>query len=372
MSRLFDVILICMRGEDRQNKVVSRASNIELLRIVSMLMVLNVHTFFAPDDLCLSINNGLLLRNFIDFFRESTSISCVNLFVIISGYFSIKWKIKGISSLIFQVYFWIFLIYAICLCIGYTTFGWMDLARYGIGIMSCYWFIPAYIGLYVLAPLLNGFVEQSSKKRLLKYIIVFYIFLIIDSLPFASNYTLNGYSIFSFCGLYLIGSYIRISRFSSLKIFQSKTKIFILFLLITLIITIETMVFSMVLNKGKTDLVSCLLSPLSYNNPLVIIQTILIFIFFSKLKIHSNLINWMSVSALSIYLLHMHPAIKQDFYGYVQYLYSVPILSQYISLLLLFISVLLIAIPLDKIRLLIFNNLYEFFESNWNKKKSVK
>ena len=28
-----------------------RDSNIELLRIVSMLMVLNVHTFWAPDNL---------------------------------------------------------------------------------------------------------------------------------------------------------------------------------------------------------------------------------------------------------------------------------------------------------------------------------
>lgn len=37
-----------------------RDSNIELLRIVSMLMVLNVHTFWAPDNLQnLTIGGGV-------------------------------------------------------------------------------------------------------------------------------------------------------------------------------------------------------------------------------------------------------------------------------------------------------------------------
>lgn len=41
-----------------------RKSNFELLRLMSMLMVLNVHTFTAPDDLDILTMGGVILPDY--------------------------------------------------------------------------------------------------------------------------------------------------------------------------------------------------------------------------------------------------------------------------------------------------------------------
>ena len=66
----------------------TRQSNIEALRLLSMLMVLNLHSFWGFEH-----GSGILQA--VDFFRESTSICAVNTFLIISGYFGINWKFKS-------------------------------------------------------------------------------------------------------------------------------------------------------------------------------------------------------------------------------------------------------------------------------------
>ena len=206
-----------------------------------------------------------MTRLFIDFFREASSISCVNLFVLISGYFSIKWKIRSISSLIFQVYFWIFVVYIICLIIGHAEFSYKELGKHIIGIMRGYWFIPAYIGLYVFAPLINAFVEKSTEKELLWYIVIFYIFFTIDALPFSTRYTNSGYSIYSFIGLYLIGRYLRVSDFCNLKAFSSKRKIMLWIFIVTILIASGALCIAAIFHKGGADLQLFPLSPFAYN-----------------------------------------------------------------------------------------------------------
>lgn len=337
-----------------------RNSSIELLRILSMLMVLNVHTFSAPNNLdILTVGGGDLARLFVDFFREASSISCVNLFVLISGYFSINWKVRSISSLVFQVYFWIFLIYSICLISGYVDFSYRQLASRIIGIMSGYWFIPAYIGLYVFAPLLNAFVEKSTRKELLWYIVIFYIFFTIDAMPFSSNYSRSGYSIYSFMGLYLIGRYLKTCNWDCHNKYLSKKKILLWFSIVTFLIAAVAILIASIFKKGGAALHTFPLSTFAYNNPLVIMQSVLIFIFFLKIRLRNKFVNWCSASALALYLLHMHPDLKYNFYDFADKLYMLPILNQYLTIILLIITVALIAIPIDKVRAWMFDITYD-------------
>ncbi len=337
----------------------ARSSNIELLRLLSMLMVLNVHTFFPPEYVSNSVIDYTSYRLYLDFLRESTSISCVNLFVLISGYFSIKWKIKSISSLIFQVYFWVFIVYIVSSVIGITEFSiHHSLKHLFLGVLNEYWFIPTYIGLYLLSPLLNSFVDSSNIKQLKWFIIIYYVFFTLDAIPYAKHFSSNGYSIFSFCGLYLLGRYINLSNIKNVTVFNTKTKLFVLILITTLLIFILSLFSLKVLHKGGLNLLTFPLSPFSYNNPVVIIQSILIFLFFLKINFRSNFINYCAGSALAIYLLHMHTDLKEYYYGFSKMLYTESLLTQYLFLLLLFIAVLLIAIPMDKVRIMIFNKLY--------------
>ena len=152
------------------NSIIERDSNIELLRIVCMIMILNLHAFFIPASLTW---NTLSLANVITIFSESLSICAVNTFILISGYYSIKWKWRGFFSLIFQVYFFIFLIYGLLLVCDVVEFNWGDFFQKSNCIRYSYWFVTSYVVLYVLSPLLNTFVDNSTRKQLGCFLIAF-------------------------------------------------------------------------------------------------------------------------------------------------------------------------------------------------------
>ena len=148
-----------------------RDSNIELLRIICMIMILNLHTFLVPETLTWkTINYPIILK----IISESLSICAVNTFVLISGYYSIKWKWKGFFSLVYQVYFFVFLIYIFLLAIGFIQFSWTDLFFRSTCLTHAYWFITSYIVLYVLAPILNVFINNVTKKQLTVFLIAFF------------------------------------------------------------------------------------------------------------------------------------------------------------------------------------------------------
>lgn len=96
-----------------------RDSNIELLRVIAMFLVLIVHSDFfslgAPSKL--DIQNNFLDSSLRVFF-QSLSIACVDIFVVISGWFGIRPKVKGLLSYIFQCLFFLIGIYAFCLILG--------------------------------------------------------------------------------------------------------------------------------------------------------------------------------------------------------------------------------------------------------------
>ncbi len=78
-----------------------RSSNIELLRILSMFLVLTIHyipyrTLPTHDTLAHDT-----LGTLFDLELRSISFVCVNCFILISGYFGIRWKLKSFSNLLF-------------------------------------------------------------------------------------------------------------------------------------------------------------------------------------------------------------------------------------------------------------------------------
>ena len=98
-----------------------RDSNIELLRIVAMILVLFLHSnYFSLGGVELYNIQTLIHPSYIRALAEQLCIICVNLYVFISGWFGIKPSIKGVLSLLFQVLFFHILISIIVLCIGAT------------------------------------------------------------------------------------------------------------------------------------------------------------------------------------------------------------------------------------------------------------
>ena len=185
-----------------------RSSNIELLRILSMFLVLMIH--YIPSR-TLPTHGTLAhdtLGTLFDLELRSISFVCVNCFILISGYFGIRWKLKSFSNLLFQILFWA-IVCPVIVSAATDSFNMTDLFKTLYHNTFSRWFIEAYIGLYILAPMINRFIEKSTHRELGIFILAFYLFSTLFGY-LGKAYDFNkGMSIISLVGLYLIGAYLR-------------------------------------------------------------------------------------------------------------------------------------------------------------------
>ncbi len=274
----------------------------------------------------------------------------VNIFILISGYFAIKWKLKKLLGLIFQVYFWTFVVYFALLISGCISFDMKGLVLHLNALLFEYWFIPSYLLLYLVSPILNKFVESTSRTELRNFIIVYYVvqtyWALFAQAPFGW-----GYDMTSFIGLYLIGRYIRNYKIG----INYKTK-HLLCLLMCLYLVNTLLSMGEVFVHGSTIRVS------QYNSPLVIMEAVIIFLLFERINIESKFINWISSSVLSIYLLHMQLDMKPIYMDYGQSLYQLNIIEHLFKLFVLIGGLCTIAVVFDKLRIFIFDKLYYFYD----------
>lgn len=271
-----------------------RQSNFELLRIVSMLLVLLCH--YVPtrgnptvEDLC---QDPLAALCTIEL--HSLSIVCVNGFVLISGYFGIKLNIKSFCNYLYQIIFWSGASVLTASVLGLD--GGFALFLKGI---TWGWFPWAYLVLMILSPVLNTFVERCSAKELGTYIIVFYLFSTIGGYLLGCRDFMKGMSGLSLVGLYLIGAYLRRCDF---KLFgYSASKNFVVYLVLGLVLLAVAVLLLLVGIKS---------SPYGYLNPVVVVMSVYLFLTFARLKVGAvAIINSVAASAFAVYLFHCHPAI---------------------------------------------------------------
>ena len=174
-----------------------RNSNIELLRIFAMAMVVMLHANEAP---CPS-------ESFLRIFCYQLCIVAVDVFIIISGWFSIKPSINKYLSIVFTVSFYTFLIAFIFLSLNRNVGSLKNILLYCTGMG--YWFLPCYFILFSLAPVLNSFVNVD-KKCYLSVLLMFFAFQLLYGRFGDRGGFLNGYSAISFIGLYLLARYARV------------------------------------------------------------------------------------------------------------------------------------------------------------------
>lgn len=331
-----------MKDKDICTNATLRQSNIELLRILAIFSILVYHGGFSSTGF--PSMEELVLQPVGTFFRylsESITIICVDVFILISGWFGIKQKSKNFFRFCFQCLFFFTLVYAVLVFLNFEELN-------GKGILGLFaltkvnWFIKAYIGLYILAPVLNSFTNNASKRQIELFLITFYSFQCIYSwLTNAATFIEYGFSTFSFIGLYVLGSYIK----NYPNKFTQKSKLFD-FSVIALIVLGETM--TAILLTGHPLATRVVYSNIS---PLVILNSVYLLLLFSKFKMQNKSINFIAASSFAAFLLHGNPYAYPIFQMTVKWLNS-----NYdgieLSLLLfsLFISVFIIAILIDQIQ----------------------
>lgn len=326
-----------------------RLSNIELLRIISMALVLLVH--FVP---AFKVTHHSLLNSPIKsvIFTELHSIAvvCVNCFIMISGYFGIRWKSKSFFSILYQVLFWLIIGFLVGeLFLGITTH---NLLSETVRFFSGRWFIPAYLGLYVLSPILNSFIEKCSEKQLGRFIIIFYIFSTIVGYLMRSAEFNEGMSVISLCGLYIIGGYLRRTNFKYFNLPSAKN--LIIYLLLSIALTIVDL---------SLKYFSIEKSVFGYLNPIVIIMSIYLFLFFKQLNVKEiRIVNFIAASVFSVYLFHYHTSIV-GFYNKICKEISDQGAMAAIWLPIFFLLIFALCISIDQIRIYSFKAIYKLKEA---------
>jgi len=207
-----------MDNKSNNNRIVSqRQSNMELLRILAMFLVLAVHANFyalgTTDAASVEANPVASATRVV---LRITSCMCVNIFILISGWFSIKPSIKGFCRFVFQCLYFTIGIYAVMLLLDKSSLNLLNISRCFF-FTSYDWFVKAYIGLYIIAPALNAFTEKATKSQLQWFLVAFYLFQTVYSFRGSATFIASGYSTFSFIGLYMIGRYLSLYGATSLS-----------------------------------------------------------------------------------------------------------------------------------------------------------
>ena len=274
-----------------------RQSNFELLRMLCMFFIVCHHVI--THALPINPNYGVSMGTewYVLELLNSCCFIAVNVFILISGYFGINIKFKSFIRLYIMLAFYGCLLYHIHLFeIESHVNRWSIFnTLFPISNAPGWWFIRCYFILYLISPLLNTAINNFSKKQhqavlfLLTIVILYYGFYEV------MEYANRGFSVSNFIYLYCIGGYLRRYVPCSKKVRFVSITIFFIGTIVLWLTTIEGVL------QHKTDI---WYETLQYNHPLLIINAIAFFLFFTTINIKSKMVNFLAQSSLAVYLIH--------------------------------------------------------------------
>lgn len=277
-----------------------RSSNIELLRIVAMLMIV-VHHIIVHGILP-TIIEGVEMHTVMTLV-DSLVIYGVNLFVLISGYFLIKLSWRSFLNLMWIVAF--YKLFHLCadtfiLGIAHPWYEWILKPLSG-PVSGGGWFVDIYILLMLVSPLLNRILRDIEKTDYLSYIGILLLLDVGYSAILGLHFDHYGYSLLHFITLYVIGYGIR--YYLSIR---TKTILSILIISLAISILLTVIPVQIPIRMG------------GYNNPLVMLSSCCIFFLFTKIRMRQNtIINFIAASMFPVYLIHDGGNVGQAFYSLV-------------------------------------------------------
>ena len=296
-----------------------RNANIELLRMISMFMVVLLHAL-GKGNLLVNLSDNHGVNAVIAWGIESLSLSAVNIFILISGYFLINstFKIGRVIELVCETIFYSLGAFLICLLFGIETGEKINtyfLLHTVFPVhMDLFWFLTAYIVIYILQPVISAGAKNITEKQFKTTLIVLVIFecLFKSFLPFRFEEDQFGYNVLWFLIMFLIGAYFRLYGF---KYLNSAKKGFCLYALASLLIFAENAAIDFVINKtGHLTEIEGVST--EYNHIFVLLAAIGIFAAFVNMKeregAFARIVCFLSPMSLGVYLLHENLSLRYN------------------------------------------------------------
>lgn len=288
-------------------KTKQRQSGMELLRIIAMALVVVCHTnYWAVGEPSLSMCLQEPVKSFAQYLSVSFAIVCVNCFVFISGWFSIKLTKRGFANLVFQLLFYSTLIYAVFLALGVIRFGLKDFLHHA-DFISNFWFIRAYVPLFLLSPILNVFIERAGERTARTTLLAYAFMDIVMGWGIDLLHVNGGYCLFHLAFIYLLARYIRVygGRWFCYDKWRD--------LSIYVIIGFGTAIFVFLMSRLSPTVWHHCGRMFMYNSPLVIAATVYLSLFFTKLDFKSRAVNMVGASSFAVFLIHGDPLIAEPY-----------------------------------------------------------
>lgn len=272
-----------------------RESNFELLRIIAMLMIVFYHMLY---QIVYGITNIALYKAL--WFPLHIGVI---LFVLISGFFSIRASISGFINLCVKIFVLTVPLEFISI---YLYSGDIPKAFSSLFILSNspFWYVRMYVCLYLISPILNAFLNKASEKErmasllVLGYISCIYGTISVDHLFVDSD----GKNLINFILIYFIGNTLHFYRETFKHI--SKVILFAAFIGLNIVLVVS---YLCLYDSWANPYVFKL--GYSYNSPIVILNAVLFFVISLRWNFKSQVINGIAKSVFSVYLIQESPFI---------------------------------------------------------------
>lgn len=282
---------------DKKVERLQRNSSIELYRIIATFAVLIIHFngWFVGDWPLpeYDIHNPTLFRT-TQLIVTPATIICVNMFVIISGYFSLKLKLSSILKLCI----YLALIYVplyILKCVSEREFSLIAFIDRFFVVSHAGYFIQCYFMLIVISPVLNAFIEKYG-RAIIKWVLLFWVLefwfgciMDVEELGYR-----GGHSVIHFALMYMIARCIKLYEDEIKKINPWVWVFGYVFF------TLLDVAFYLWGIKWCWD----------FTSPCLVISSVCTFLPFLYKTYYNKFINWIASGTLAVYILHLTSRIQ--------------------------------------------------------------
>lgn len=299
----------------------ARNSNIELLRILCMLLIC-LHHFCVHGPWS---HVPVLSAETLDVLSMGGKIG-VDCFVLISGYFLIQSciRFRSLLRLELETLFYSILILVIVMVTGYREVGRLAILRAVLPTTTAeYWFITAYVGVYLLSPLINRALstldERQYRLALAGGFVMFsaiHTVLIYRGNPFASDVVWFAY-------LYAVGGYIRLFETHLPTLSMRKVSMWLnpatlvmrmrpaVCLLVMILVLIPSPWVARELNSAYPSLKLSTRAFMGMDTAFCLWISIALFMLFERLDLRPvPVINTLAGSVFGVYLIHDNPYVR--------------------------------------------------------------
>lgn len=290
--------------------VAKRNGGTEILRIIAMLMIISHH--FAVHG-GIEYHSQFTMNNIFVNAMEFGGKLGVNIFVLITGYYSYKSKFSSskILKLISSAVFYSIILTIVSVLVGAVVFRKKLLlqASFPMFLGQNYWFVSIYIILYCLTPLLNAGINSISKnmhKFILLTLLSAYCFLpntiglVFKTFDYGISTTIW------FVTIYLLGAYLKKypAKFLENKIITT-TYMFLSIITILIGTTLNLYIESSGINNRWLNIVGRIIGDTGLYDIMPLFVALFMFLVFKNLNLNTpNWIMCIASSTFGIYLIH--------------------------------------------------------------------